>query len=142
MFKIFKLLGKGLLYFILIPVGIVFFAIHSVYFLAAWIVMLIRAIIMKIMHENPGLYDDDEIEALDILEESNKPVETQVQQQPSQTITYNINVNGPLPNGMLNNPNNYQQISNPNNIQSIDNQEPKTIDYIENDDEEDSEGDL
>jgi len=92
MLNILKLLGKGLLYIILLPLGIAFFAVYGIYLFVVWIIMLIRSIILKAKGENPGLNDREDAEARQILEDSMTPVEP-VRQGPSE-INYNINING------------------------------------------------
>lgn len=113
-----KLLGKGILYLFLIPLGICFFSVYGIYLLIVWFVMLIRTIVLFFKGKPTGLTLPQDIKAQDILNKARDFSDHQPQQpQPQQQgVTFNLNING-QPIGQIK----------PN--ASIQNQNPETIDY-------------
>lgn len=93
MFNLLKLLGKGLLYFILIPVGICFFAFYGVYLLVVWFWMLFRSIILFFKGKPTGLTLQEDIKAKEILSRARDFSEPEPPKQP-QVATFNLNING------------------------------------------------
>lgn len=118
MLEFFKLLGKGILYLFLIPLGICFFAVYGVYLLIVWIAMFFRSIILFFKGKPTGLTLPQDIKAQEILNRARDFSEPQPQQtQPQQQgVTFNLNING-------------QPIGQVQPNASIQNQNPETIDY-------------
>lgn len=93
MISLLKLLGKGLLYIILLPLGIVFFAIYGIYLFLVWIVMLLRTIILFFKGKNTGLKLPEDIRAEEVLNNTRDFSEPTPQPQAvNQGVTYNINI--------------------------------------------------
>lgn len=117
MLEFFKLLGKGVLYLFLIPLGICFFAVYGIYLLIVWIVMFFRTIILFFKGKPTGLTLKEDIEAQTILNRARDFSEPEPQQpQPQQGVTFNLNING-------------QHLGQVQSNASIQNQNPETIDY-------------
>lgn len=92
MLDLLKLLGKGLLYIILLPLGIVFFAGYGVYLFVVWIIMFFRTIILFFKGKPTGLTLPEDIKALSILNDARDF--SQQPAQPGNGITFNLNING------------------------------------------------
>jgi hypothetical protein len=93
MINLLKLLGKGLLYIILLPVGIVFFSIYGIGLFFVWIYYLFRTLINYFKGKKSGLVLPEDIKAIEIL--NNSRDFSQPAPQPSTPgVTFNFNVNG------------------------------------------------
>ena len=121
MAEFFKLLGKGILYLFLIPLGICFFAVYGIYLFIVWIVMLFRSIILFFKGRPTGLKLPQDIKAQEILNKardfSEPQPQPQPQVQPQQGVTFNLNINGQ----------HVGQVQQPS--ANIQNQNPETLDY-------------
>lgn len=92
---LFKLLGKGFIYLFLIPLGICFFIIYGIYLLIVWIIMFFRTIVLFFQGKPTGLTLEEDIKAQNILNAARDFSEPQqMQQQPQQGVTFNLNING------------------------------------------------
>ncbi len=93
MLDFFKLLGKGILYLFLIPLGICFFAVYGIYLFIVWIIMFFRTIVLFFQGKPTGLTLKEDIQAQTILNSARDFSEPQ--QNPSQQgVTFNLNING------------------------------------------------
>lgn len=92
---LFKLLGKGFIYLFLIPLGICFFISYGIYLLIVWIIMFFRTIVLFFQGKPTGLTLEEDIKAQNILNAARDFSEPQqMQQQPQQGVTFNLNING------------------------------------------------
>lgn len=94
MISLLKLLGKGLLYTFLFPLGVVFFAIYGIYLLLVWVVMLFRTIVLFLQGKKTGLTLPEDMKAIEILNKSRdwtEPINNQPQNQTGVSYTFNIN---------------------------------------------------
>lgn len=113
MLDFFKLLGKGILYLFLIPLGICFFAVYGIYLFIVWIIMFFRTIVLFFQGKPTGLTLKEDIQAQTILNSARDFSEPQ--QNPSQQgVTFNLNING-------------QHVGQTSG--SIQNQNPDVLDY-------------
>lgn len=113
MLDFFKLLGKGILYLFLIPLGICFFAVYGIYLFLVWIIMFFRTIVLFFQGKPTGLTLKEDIQAQTILNSARDFSEPQ--QSPSQQgVTFNLNING-------------QHVGQTSG--SIQNQNPDVLDY-------------
>ena len=128
MIKFLKLLGKGLLYILLIPLGLVVLVCYGVYLLVVWFVMFVRSFILFLSGKPSGLtLKEDEI-ALKVLEgarDFSQPENPQPQQQPQpQQVTFTLNINGQPLNATINQKDIIENQVN----ESLENKEIKEID--------------
>lgn len=88
-----KLLGKGLLYVILLPIGIVFFTVYGIVMFIIWLVYLFRTLINFFKGKKSGLVLPEDIKAIEILNNS-RDFSTPAPQASAPGVTFNFNVNG------------------------------------------------
>jgi|GEM_PF-2942897 hypothetical protein len=94
MISLLKLLGKGLLYIILLPVGIVVFALYGIGLFFMWICYFFKTIFNYFRGKKSGLILPEDIKAIEILNASrdfSTPVAPPAQ---APGVTFNFNVNG------------------------------------------------
>ena len=113
MLDFFKLLGKGILYLFLIPLGICLFAIYGIYLLIVWVAMFLRTIVLFFQGKPTGLTLKQDIDAQTILNSARDFSEPQ-QTQSQQGVTFNLNING-------------QHVGQTSGV--IQNQKPDVLDY-------------
>ena len=93
MMNLLKLLGKGLLYVILLPVGIVFFSVYGFVMLIIWLVYLFKTLGNFFKGKKSGLVLPEDIKAIEILNNS-RDFSTSTPQATTPGVTFNFNVNG------------------------------------------------
>jgi hypothetical protein len=93
MMNLLKLLGKGLLYIILLPIGIVFFTVYGIVMFIIWLVYLFRTLINFFKGKKSGLVLPEDIKAIEILNNS-RDFSTPTPQASAPGVTFNFNVNG------------------------------------------------
>lgn len=93
MMNLLKLLGKGLLYVILLPVGIVFFSVYGFIMLIIWLVYLFKTLGNFFKGKKSGLVLPEDIKAIEILNNS-RDFSTSTPQATNPGVTFNFNVNG------------------------------------------------
>lgn len=93
MMNLLKLLGKGLLYVILLPIGIVFFTVYGIVMFIIWLVYLFRTLINFFKGKKSGLVLPEDIKAIEILNNS-RDFSTPTPQASAPGVTFNFNVNG------------------------------------------------
>jgi len=97
MMALLKLLGKGLLYILLLPLGLAFFILYGIYLFIVWIVMFFRTIILFFRGKETGLNLPEDQRALELLNDSRdfrEPItqpQPSVQQNPGVTLNFNLN---------------------------------------------------
>ena len=90
MIAIIKLVGKGLLYLFLIPIGIIFFTLYGIYLLFIWIFNLFKLFFNFLRGKSkPLMLKEDEL-ALNVLEKSR---DFSNEEKNNQEIIVNLNVN-------------------------------------------------
>jgi len=125
MINLLKLLGKGLIYIILLPLGVVFFAIYGIVLLVVWIVYFFKTIINYFRGKSTGLTLPEDIKAIEILNNS-RDFSQPVPQNTTPGVTFNFNVNGKnvaSQNGQVT----QNQLSHENIIDLTHEDEPKKI---------------
>lgn len=139
MVEFLKLIAKGLLYLLLIPLGIVGFTVYGVFLFIMWIIELFKAFIRVLKHKPAGMKLQDDYFAEAVLENARKMPKEESQQstQPQQSITYNIHVNGNIPGF---DPNALNQMANNNighsKVERISTQDIKELDYTKKDEDQ------
>lgn len=90
MIAIIKLVGKGLLYLFLIPIGIIFFTFYGIYLLFIWIFNLLKLFFNFLRGKSkPLMLKEDEL-SLNVLEKSR---DFSNEEKNNQEIIVNLNVN-------------------------------------------------
>lgn len=96
MIGLLKLLGKGLLYAILLPIGIVLFSIAGVFLFLYWLVQAFIYAFRFLRGEKNILVLPIDKEVRKILDKSRDFSDNQNQQTSPQQVQLNININGSL----------------------------------------------
>lgn len=124
MVALLKLLGKGLLYAILLPVGIVFFAIAGVFLLIYWIIEAIIFATKFLKGKKEILTLPLDIEARKILDNS-RDFSDDSKQSNVQPVQINLNINGQLAGSTIQNAIEQSKASETIDYTEIENKEDK-----------------